>query len=249
MKEIISVINQKGGVGKSTTTAAVGAGLRKRGYRVLSIDLDAQENLSFIMGVSAPRRSALEVLAGEITAAEAIRHTEQGDIIPASTALANADTMITATGKEYRLREALDSLRESYDYILIDTPPALGILTVNALTASDSALIPSQADALSLKGIGLLSQTIDAVRRYCNRGLTVRGIVLTRYNPRTIISHDMTELIDQTAAQLRTKLFKTTIRECTALKESQAVQQSIFDYAPKSNATADYDALIDEILA
>ena len=244
MKEIISVINQKGGVGKSTTTAAVGAGLRKRGYRVLSIDLDAQENLSFIMGVSAPRRSALEV-----TAAEAIRHTEQGDTIPASTALANADTMITATGKEYRLKEALEPLAGSYDYILIDTPPALGILTVNALTASDSALIPSQADALSLKGIGLLSQTIDAVRRYCNRGLTVRGIVLTRYNPRTIISHDMTELIDQTAAQLRTKLFKTTIRECTALKESQAVQQSIFDYAPKSNATADYDALIDEILA
>ena len=248
MKEILSVINQKGGVGKSTTAAALAAGLKRRGFRVLALDLDNQANLSFIMGETAPRLSALDVLTGDCTADEAIRHTPQGDLIPASPALINADRVITETGKEYRLREALEPIRSKYDYVVIDTPPTLGILTVNALTACDSVLIPAHADAFSLAGIGALAQTIDAVRRYCNRSLTVRGIVLTEYSPRAILSRDMSMLIDQTAAQLKTKLCKTSIRRCIAIQESQAVQQSIFDYAPKSNAAADYDALISELL-
>lgn len=248
MSEILAIINQKGGVGKSTTAAAIGAGLHLRGQRVLFIDMDAQGNLSFNLGAGHKALSSLEVLTGTATAQEAILHTDTGDLIPASPALAGADGIITATGKEYRLREALEPLRSSYDYIILDTPPALGILTVNALTACTGAIIPAQADAYSLQGIALLAQTVDVVRKYCNPALKVKGIVLTRYNARSVISRDMMKLMESTAAQLNTKVYKTTIRECTAIKEAQAVQETIYGYAPKSNATADYTALVDEIL-
>lgn len=248
MKEIFTVINQKGGVGKSTTAAALGAGLILKGYRVLHIDLDAQGNLTFCMGAGAAALSSLEVLTGTATAADAIRHTDNGDIIPASPALAGADALITATGKEYRLREALEPLHDLYDYIVIDTPPALGILTINALTACTGAIIPSQADVFSLQGIAMLGQTISTVRKYCNRDLKVKGIVLTRFNSRAVLSRDMADLINQTAQQLQTRLYHTKIRECTALKEAQAVQDNIFAYAPKSNAAADYRDLVAEII-
>lgn len=248
MKEVLAIINQKGGVGKSTTAAALGAGLILKGYRVLYIDLDAQGNLTFNMGAGASALSSLEMLTGTATAEEAIRHTEQGDIIPASPALAGADNLITTTGKEYRLKEALEPLYKLYDYIVIDTPPALGILTVNALTACTGAIVPAQADAWSLQGITQLNGTIQTVKKYCNPALKVKGIVLTRFNSRAVVSRDMQELIAQTAGALNTKLYKTTIRECTALKEAQAVQQDIYSYAPRSNATADYKALVAEII-
>ena len=119
---------------------------------------------------------------------------------------------------------------------------------MNALTACTGAIIPAQADVYSLQGIALLSQTIETVRKYCNRALKIKGIVLTRYNSRAVLSRDMADLIAQTAQQLRTKLYTTRIRECTALKEAQAVQQDIFTYAPRSNAAADYKALVAEVL-
>ena len=248
MKEVLAIINQKGGVGKSTTAAALGAGLTLKGYKVLFIDLDAQGNLTFNMGAGASALSSLEVLTGTATAEEAIRHTEHGDIIPASPALAGADNLITTTGKEYRLKEALEPLHSRYDYIVIDTPPALGILTVNALTACSGAIVPAQADAWSLQGITQLNGTIQTVRKYCNPALKVKGIVLTRFNSRAVVSRDMQELIAQTAAALDTKLYSTAVRECTAIKEAQAVQQDIYSYAPRSNATADYKALVAEII-
>jgi len=244
----IAVINQKGGVGKSTTALAIGAGLTLKGYSVLYVDLDAQGNLTFVMGADTNRYNALGVLQRPETAKEELQHTPQGDIIASSPALAGADTVITATGKEYRLREALQSLSGSYEYCIIDTPPALGILTINALTACTGAIIPAQADMFSLQGIGQLNTTIETVKKYCNPALSIMGIVLTRYSPRSIISREVAEMIEETAAQLQTKLYKAKIRECTALKESQATRQSIYSYAPKSNATADYTALVNEIL-
>lgn len=248
MREILAVINQKGGVGKSTTAASVGAGLLLKGYKVLYIDLDAQGNLSFNMRAGSSALSALEVLTGTATAEEAIKSTPYGDIIPSSPALAGSDSILTATGKEYRLKEALEPLRSRYDYIVIDTPPALGILTVNALTACSGAIVPAQADAWSLQGITQLNGTIQTVRKYCNPSLEVKGIVLTRFNGRSVLSRDMQEMIAQTAAALNTRLYLTAVRECTALKEAQALQQDIFSYAPKSNAAADYMALVEEII-
>lgn len=245
--EVIAVINQKGGVGKSTTVHAIGAGLALKGYRVLYIDLDAQGNLSYTLGANTGGLTAMELLQGKSQQAT-IQRTAQGDIIASSPSLAGADTIITATGKEYRLREALEPLKKNYDYCIIDTPPALGILTINALTACTGAIIPAQADIYSLQGISQLHSTIETVKRYCNPALSIKGIVLTRYNPRAIISREVADMIEQTAGQLQTKLYNAKIRECTAIKEAQATQQSIYSYAPRSNATTDYTALIAEIL-
>lgn len=245
----ITVINQKGGVGKSTTALAVGAGLTLHGYAVLYIDLDAQGNLSFVLGADTTGYNALGVLQRPETVNAEVRHLgEAGDIIASSPALAVADATLTATGKEYRLKEALQALKGKYDYCIVDTPPALGILTVNALTAATGAIIPAQADIFSLQGIGQLGGTLDAVKKYCNPDLSVMGILLTRYNDRAVIGREAAEMTARTAGQLGTKLFTARIRECTAIKEAQARRQSIYSYAPKSNAAADYAALVAEIM-
>ena len=245
--EVIAVINQKGGVGKTTTVNAIGEGLTLRGYKALYIDLDAQGNLSYTLGAATSGLTAMDLLQGK-PAQATIQRTEAGDIIASSPALAGADTIITTTGKEYRLKEALEPLSGLYDYCIIDTPPALGILAVNALTACTGAIIPAQADIYSLQGISQLHNTIETVKRYCNPALIIKGIVLTRYNSRAVISREVAEMIRQAAGQLQTKLYTAKIRECTAIKEAQATQQSIYSYAPRSNAAADYTALTDEIL-
>lgn len=248
MSKAIAVINQKGGVGKSTTALAIGAGLSLKGYAVLFIDLDAQGNLSYTLGAETKGYNAMGVLERPETAKEKIQHTPQGDIIASSPKLAGADKLLEETGKEYRLKEALESLQGAYDYIIVDTPPALGILTINALTACTGAIIPAQADIYSLQGISQLNSTIETVRKYCNPSLSIMGIVLTRFNGRSIIRREVAEMLERTAEQLHTKLYSSKIRECTALVEAQATKQNIYSYAPRSNATADYKALVDEIL-
>ncbi|MDD3525281.1 MAG: ParA family protein [Bacteroidia bacterium] len=247
MKQIIAITNQKGGVGKSTTAQALGAGYRQRGFSVLFIDLDAQGNLSYTLGASAGGYTILEVLSKEIKASQAIQGTPSGDLIAYSPALSGADLLLGQTGKEYRLREAIQPILDKYDYIILDTPPALGILTVNALTACTWAIIPAQADTYSLQGIGQLYSTIEAVRRYCNPSLVIRGILLTRHSNRTILSRDIAELMEKAAKEIGTTLFTTTIRQNIAVKEAQSYRQDIFSYAPKSNAAIDYRDLIEEL--
>lgn len=248
MKKIIAIINQKGGVGKSTTAEALAAGIHLKGYRVLSIDLDAQANLSYTAGASTNGATVLGVLTGEIQAEDAIQHTATGDIIAASKALAGADAFISDTGKEYRLKEALEPISVAYDFIILDTPPALGILTINALTACDSVIIPAQADIYSLQGIEQLAETMKPVKKYCNPALSIEGILLTRYSPRSILSREVAELADQLAVRLESRLFKATIRDAVAVKEAQISQESIFNYAPKAKVTEDYKAFIEELL-
>lgn len=232
-------------MGKSTTAREIGRGIALRGKSVLYVDLDPQCNLSYMKkadfyGLNTP--GSYEVLQGLSSAADAI----QGDIIAASPALAGADATITATGKEYRLREAIGSLQ--YDYCIVDTPPSLGILTINALTACDGCIVPAQADFLSLQGIGQLHKTIEAVRKYCNPDLTIYGILLTRFSARAIITREVAVMMEEAARSLGTKVYKTRIRECTAVKEAQAMQESVLDYAPKCNAAQDYMNLIDEMM-
>lgn len=246
--KIYSIINQKGGVGKSTTALSIGSGLYLDGKRVLFIDLDAQGNLTYSINNDQSEQNAMNVLMEPSSIKQEICHTELGDIIPSSPLLATADTNITQTGKEYRLKEAIALVKDDYDYVIIDTPPALSILTVNALTACDGVIIPAQSDIFSLQGIGQLNSTIQTVKKYCNPSLTIIGIILTRFNSRSIITREVAALINQTAEQLGTKVFSTKIRECSAIKEAQAVKQSIFTYAPKSNASADYKLIIDELL-
>lgn len=242
--EAIAIVNRKGGVGKTATAQALGAGLIRKGCSVLYIDLDSQTNLTYGLGADAAGLSSMDVLTGEATAQEAIQHTQQGDVIAGAEALAGADAAIDGTGKEYRLKEALEGLQ--YDYCIVDTPAALGTLTVNALTAADSVIIPVQAEVYSLQGIGQLSKTIEAVKKYCNRNLYIRGILITRYNGRAIISRDMQSNLEEAAQQLKTRLYSTPIRECVSIKEAQAQQQDIYSYAPRSNAAKDYAAFIEE---
>lgn len=242
--EVVAIVNRKGGVGKTATAQALGAGLARKKKKVLYIDLDSQTNLSYGLGADPEGLNSMDVLTGEATAAEAIQHTPQGDVIAGSEALAGADAAIDGTGKEYRLKEAIDGLQ--YDYIIIDTPAQLGTLTVNALTAANSVVIPVQAEVYSLQGIGQLSKTIEAVKKYCNRDLYIRGILITRYNGRAVISKDMQSNLKDAAEQLKTKLYSTPIRECVSIKEAQAIQQDIYTYAPRSNAAKDYEAFIEE---
>lgn len=244
----ITITNQKGGAGKTTTAAALGAGLSLKGYNVLLIDLDPQCNLSYTMGAKPDHPTILGVLTGEVYPLDAIQHTLSGDLIAASRALSGADAFIKDTGKEYRLKEALEIIKPHYDYIIIDTPPALGILTINALTASDSVIIPAQADVYSLQGAEHLAETIQPVKKYCNPDLHIAGILLTRYSPRTVLSRDIADLAEQLAAKLGTILFKTTIRENIAVKEAQISQKQLYKYAPRAKATEDYIAFTNEYL-
>lgn len=245
---IYSISNQKGGVGKSTTANALGAALFRKGFRVLYVDLDAQGNLSHSMKAGSREITSLEVLTAAAAAEDAVIETGQGDLIPSGPALAGADAILTDTGKEYRLKEALDPISDKYDYCIIDTPPALGTLTVNALTACNGVIIAAQADIYSLQGIGQLSRTIQTVKRYCNNDLHIMGMVITRYNSRAVLTKDMTAMIEDTAKQLHTKVYASKIRECVQIKEAQAKQTDIFRYAPKSNGAKDYEALAEEVL-
>lgn len=241
------ITNQKGGVGKTATAAALGHSLQARGYRVLFVDLDSQGNLSDCLGADQDGFSSMDILQGK-PIGECILHLPQGDLVQASPAIAEADITITAIGKEYRIRDALRGISEAYDYAVIDTPPHLGIATINALTAADGAIIPAEASPHSLKSVCQLSETLSAVKQYCNPGLKIEGILITRHNGRAIINQNFTELLEEAASQLNTKVFDTKIRECITLKEAAAMRQDIFSYAPRSNAAKDYSAFVEELL-
>lgn len=248
MSKVYAVVNEKGGVSKSTTSQALIAGLTLKGYKVLGVDLDGQGNTTFSLGASKDGATALGVLLGEVKPEDAIQHTKYGDIIAGNKALSGADIYITETGKEYRLREALEGLKASYDYIVIDTPPALGIIVTNALTACDSVIIPAEATIYSLQGIGDLVETIKPVRKYCNPSLKIEGILFTRYTSRSVFSKELVGLADELAANLGTKVFRSTIRQGISIQKAQALQQSIYDYDPKSKVAEDYRNFVEEII-
>lgn len=248
----IAVVAQKGGVGKTTTAAALGAGLRQYcGARVLFVDMDSQRNLSRTLeaDTSGVAGDTLGVLTGRIRAEDAIQHTAHGDIIAASKALVGADReeSLSNTGREYRLREALRPLSTGYDYCVIDTPPALGILIINALTAANRAILPVQADDYSTDSIDDLRGTLEAVKLYTNKELQIDGILITRYSGRANISRYYEEQLEEAAQRLGSRLYNVRIRECVALKEAQALREDIYTYSPRSNAARDYKGLIDEI--
>lgn len=246
MTRIITIANQKGGCGKTTTAAALAAGLRAKGYRTLAVDSDPQSNLTLNLAADDEKPGLYEVLKGSITAIEAIQDTSQGHVIGASLMLASADIEFNSLGRAVLLSEALEPIKKYYDFIVIDTPPALGILTVNALAAAQDVIITVGADVFSLHGFGQLNKTISEVKRHCNPGLKVAGILITRYSGRAILSQELRETIANKAAQIGTGVFSTAIREGIAVKEAQARRESIF--TGRSNAAADYSAFVDEYL-
>lgn len=248
--KIITITNQKGGVAKSSLTVALAYGLHNRCNRVLIVDGDPQANTSYTLGIDLLNVPTLyNVMQKTEPVKKCVTPLEIGlDIIAGGLQLASADVEFTQPGREYLLKESLTELEKQYDYCIIDTPPSLGILTINALTACTDILIPVQADVYSLQGVGQLSQTIQTVKQYCNHDLYIDGIVVTRFNSRTVLSKDMVTMLEDTAQKLGTQVFKTKIRECVAIREAQAQQKDIFTYAPKSNAAQDLNNLISEIL-
>lgn len=250
--EILAITQQKGGTGKTTTAAAIGAGLLHQGKRVLFIDLDPQGNLSFMLKGDATRTNALDLLTGKTTARKAPQPLDTGDkgtgaIIPATPYLSGADATIAGTGREYRLAEALKPVTGLYDYCIIDTPPALGILTVNALAAADKVIIPCLADIFSIQATGQIAETINGIRANCNPGLQIAGILLTRYTARQNLTKETTEVLENAARTIGTRLFNTRIRESVSIREAQAIGKDIFSFNPRSNGAADYSALLNEI--
>lgn len=245
---IIAIANQKGGVAKTTTSAALATGLKNKGYKVLAVDLDAQGNLSEGAGANQQGATIYQVMKGEVKAADAIQRLDAFDCIPANILLASADLEFTTTGKEYRLKESLSPIVENYDFIVLDTPPALSIMTINAFTAADEVVIPSTAGIFAASGIAQLFQSIETVRKYCNPNLRIDGILLTKFNGRSNISKDIKTLTEQAGAHIESRVYNTCIRASVMVEEAQAVQMDIYTYNPKNNVSLDYAAWVDEYL-
>lgn len=246
---VIAISNQKGGVGKTTTASAMISGLANKCYKVLGIDMDPQGNLSDSLGSNMYDTPTIyDVLKNEVDAENAIQHLENFDIISSNIMLASAEQEITQTGKEYRLKEEISKLLDKYDYIIIDTPPSLGLLTVNAFTASNEVIIPTTAGIFSAKGINQLYNTIQNVKKYCNQNLQIKGIIITRFDTRTNISRQIKELTEQLSDHIHASLFQTHIRNGIIVEEAQANSVDIFTYSKNSNVAKDYENFVSEYL-
>lgn len=250
MARIITISNQKGGVGKTTTSAALAAGLSMTGKRVLCIDLDPQGNLGFCMGLeSESGHTVLDALKGEIPVEEAVVEAELCDLLSSDITLSSSGLeKVRQDHRELILKDTLTPILGNYDYVVIDTPPALNLLTVNAYAVSDDLIIPMASDILSLVGLTQLRETVDSVRGQMNPDLKVMGILLTRYNGRTCLARDVLEMAGQLAVQLNTRVFESKIRTGVAIAEAPAHGESIFTYNPRSAAVKDYQGFIQEVI-
>ena len=236
MAVTIALSNQKGGVGKTTSAYVIATALKEMGYRVLAVDMDPQGNLSFSLGADTESATIYDVLKGELKPRYAVQKSTLVDVIPSNILLSSIELEFTGVRREFLLKEALDSLKGLYDYILIDSPPALGILTVNAFTAADYVLVPMLSDIFSLQGITQLEETIRRVRNYC------------KHNPRTRFSKEVEGTLRMVAEDLQMPVLETFIRESVALREAQSLQCSVLEYAPDCNAVRDYGSLIQELM-
>ncbi len=244
----IALINQKGGVGKTTSTINLGAGLSMLGKSVLLVDLDPQAHLTYGLGIQAHELdyTVYEVLKGEVPAAEAIVNRDGLEVLPSSLSLSAAEIELSAmAGREFLLKEALSGL-PLYDFILLDCPPSLGLLTLNALTAAQEVFIPLQTEFLALQGMSKLVDTVKVVKKRLNPDLTISGIIGTQFDARKNLNREVVEKIREYFAD---KLFETLIHDNVALAEAPSYGQTIFEYRPDCRGAQDYLALSQEAVA
>jgi chromosome partitioning protein len=248
---ILAVANQKGGVGKTTTAVNLGAALAELGARVLLVDIDPQGNATSGLGVDRRRveRSVYDVLLEGVPAAAAVRQTSVPGLwlLPSTLDLAGAELELgAAASREARLREALAPLRAEFSWLLIDCPPSLGLLTLNALVAADGVLVPIQCEYYALEGVGQLVNTIQGVRRNMNPQLQIEGIVLTMFDGRTNLSLQVAEEVRRA---FRREVFKTLVPRNVRLSEAPSHGVPISVYDPRSRGAQVYEALAKEVVA
>lgn len=244
--KVIAVANHKGGVGKTTSVACIGAGLARHGKRTLLIDLDAQQNLTFtLMGDKETESSVYDSLT-KGTPLPVVEIRENLDLVPSSLELARAETDLSSKlMREAQLKNRIEEVAGDYDYILLDCPPSLGIVTTNALVAATELYIPLTAEALPLKGLTMLDEVVEEIRQAINPRLELGGVFITRYNNRKLNK----DVVDAISSRYGSKVFSTKIRENIALAEMPVTGMSIYEYDPNSNGATDYEALTEEILS
>lgn len=243
---VISLLNHKGGVGKTTCAVNIGAGLAELGKKTLLIDLDPQANLTLSLGIPRLPVSIFEAMRGE---GEPDLHPVKPnlDVIGSVLELAGVEMeLINEAGREFILRELLEPLRAEYDYIFIDCPPSLGLLTMNALTASDTVYIPLQTQFLAMQGLAKIKQVIQKVKLRLNKKLEIGGVIATMYDHRKVLNRDVVDTIRKFFDDL---LFETFIRDNVTLAEAPSRRQDIFSYDRNSAGADDYLALCKEIIA
>ena len=250
MAKVISITNQKGGVGKTTTSINLSASLVKRGKRILLIDMDPQGNATVGCGVDPDQieNTIYDVLLDESSAAEAITTSDCGvDVMSANGELAGAQVeLLNEIGREMRLQKALVSQQDNYDYIFIDCPPALNVLTINALVASDSVLIPMQCEYFALEGLSALISTIRKIKESLNKQLSIEGLLRTMFDPRNSLSG---EVSSQLQTHFGDKVYNTIIPRNVRLAEAPSYGEPAIDYSPTSKGASSYMDLADEMLA
>lgn len=251
MAKKIAIVNQKGGVGKSTTAVNFSAGLAEKQNKVLLIDIDPQGNASSGLGInkSEVEKTIYDLLIESEPALEAIlpSETKNLDIIPANIELAGAEIeLVSIMSRESRLQKSLAKIDTDYDFIIIDCPPSLGLLTLNALTAADSVIVPIQCEYYALEGLGQLMNTIDLVRKNLNEDLRIEGVLMTMYDARTNLSQQVIEEVEEYFSEL---VFKTVIPRNVRLSEAPSFGQTILAYSSKSKGALAYRKLAEEVIS
>ncbi len=248
MTRIIVIANQKGGVGKTTTAVNLGDALARRGNEVLLVDSDPQANATAGLGIAVgDRPSTYDLLLGDVSLSDVTMPTgfDRLSIVPATSDLAGAEVELTTVmARESRMKQALEGGIDAYDIVIIDCPPSVGLLTINALTAADEVIVPVQCEYLALEGLGQFTSTLELVRRNLNQKLRMRGPVLTMFDRRTTLSQQVAEEVRSHFPET----FQTVIARSVRLGEAPSHGLPIHAYDPRSPASAAYDALAEEVL-
>jgi len=242
----ITVINQKGGTGKTTTSVNLGCALAKKGKKVLLVDLDSQGNLSYWLGVGEVDTTMAEVMMGEASFEDIIVNKGEVDIAPSDVNLSDVEINIAGIeDRELQLHKAFEGVKEKYDIILIDCPPSLSLLTINALTASDKVIIPLQMEVLSLQGLNQITTSIERIKEVLNEKLEIMGLLPVMVDSRRNLSKEVYAYIEE---NYELKLFNSSIRNNVKLSEAPSFGESVLSYAPNSNGAVDYMAFAKEVL-